>query len=156
MGVIAYKAYAKENLLAITLKIEKKENVKEASAYLRFSRGFASNTSSATRRSYNTQEYISLKFTLLELAALGKAFKYAASHNGNSTFVKISNSSLNEASNTKEIKRVALDKQYLTASAKERFIGIRFTRYEMEAISDDIKQMVELANSILWRENEQK
>ena len=144
MSVLAYRSYAKENLLVITVKLEQKEKITEAVAYIRFCKGFKTDNG----RSYDTKNVIALKFSLLELAALGKAFKFAAKNKGDSTFVKISKSD--------KMKKVTLNKTFLTVGTEEGFIGIRFTRYEMEAICDDIAQMVRLANEKLWERDEEQ
>lgn len=143
--ILAYKTYAKENLLTITVKIEQRIVV-EAVAFLRFSQGF---TQTDGTRSYDTKHSISVKFNLFELASLGAAFLYASKNDGNSTYVKYSDSAKYNAQGS-EKKRVVLDKRYLTVNIQDRFIGIRFTRYEMEAIGEDIKQMVRVCNDYLW------
>ncbi len=142
---IAYRAYAKENLISITVRLEY-NRVPECIAFLRFSQGFDKNGA----RSYDTNNAIVIKLNLLELAALGKAFAYAAKNSGNSTYVKYANSALSSKTEEQQIKKLTLTKQYLTLGTDERYIGIRFTRYEMEAIAEDIAQMVQICNEKVW------
>lgn len=144
---LAYRAYAKENLVTATMvcAINDKQ-IKECYAFIRFSKGF----NDANKRSYDTKQAIVIKFNLLEFAALGEAFKYAANNKGDSTYVKYANPQLSKDTEDELRKKVTLKSQYLNASSGNLLIGTKFTRYEMQAIANDIEQMVKVANRELW------
>lgn len=144
---LAYRAYAKENLITVTLATSTNNNqIKECYAFIRFSKGF----NDTNKRSYNTKQAIVIKFNLLEFAALGEAFRYAANNKGDSTYVKYANPQLSKDTKDELRKKVTLKSQYLNASSGNVLIGTKFTRYEMQAIANDIEQMVKVANKELW------
>jgi len=145
---LAYRAYAKENLITVTLVANQNDKqINECYAFIRFARGF----SDKNKRSYNTDQAIVIKFNLLEFASLGKALKFASSNNGNSTYVKYANAQLSKDTDDSSRKKVTLKSQYLNASSGDTLVGTKLTRYEMEAIADDIEQMVKIANETLWK-----
>jgi len=145
---LTYKAYAKENLITITVVCKQNDKqIKECYTFIRFAKGFNTDNN---KRSYNTNQAIVIKFNLLEFASLGKALKFASFNNGNSTYVKYANTQLSKDNEDNSKKKVTLKSQYLNASSVGNLIGTKFTRYEMEAIADDIEQMVKIANKELW------
>ena len=132
-------------MFTISLKAQNNNGINEVVAFLKFASGYSKDDGS---RSYDTKNAIYVKFNLLEFSALGKALLHASNCNGDSTYVKYSDGKKFNDKGSK--KKVTLAKQYLTVTEGTKYIGIKLTRYEMQAISDDIKQMVERANRFLW------
>ena len=126
MKPIFYRAYAKNNLLQITIYKESYDFF----AILRFTRAKKGG-------GYNTQNHIAIKYTLFDLNALSFALEEASYNEGNANYIKYSDPSKRGIQEAK--KRITISQGYLNIQQDENLISIKLTHYEMRALAHEMR-----------------
>jgi len=140
-----YRTFNRENLLYITLyesiKLQNNHEIVEIYALFRFVRGI----NSENGRTYNNQDFITVKLSLFDLTALRYALKEAGENNGTSGYVKLSGKG-----NTK---RIEIKNGYINAKEANRFIGLKFQTNELKALSYEMKVIADVGYRAIENRN---
>lgn len=91
---------------------------------------------------YDTKSAIAIKYTMFEMNALSFALEEASYNEGSCNYVKYSDPSKGGAEGVK--KRVTIAKGYLNIAQGDRYIGVRFTRYEMRALAQELRRICDI------------
>ncbi len=131
MSPLIYRAYAKNNLLQITIY----KNSYDFFVILRFTRAKEGG-------GYDTQNNIAIKYTLFDFNALSFALEEASYNEGSANYIKYSDPTKGGAQGAK--KQVTIARGYLNLQQSNKLISIRLTRYEMRALAYEIRKLCDM------------
>lgn len=140
-----YVTYPKENLLAVTAKIENMGDTVVGYGFLRFCKG----VQNAGKRSYDTKDALVIKMTRFELATLAEAL-IAIGKREDKRYKKYADASRSPYTPDTGVKVLEVEKNYIQLCFGGRCIRLHLNSFEMIAMGRDLRTMVHIINERIW------